>query len=143
MDEKALNELHAEAVALEAAPQAEDVAAAAVAPAIDPAQEWAGILELGVTVLSPALPFLPSIYTPEARAQLAGALVPVAEKYGWNLGEIMGRWAPEIGLALVAGPLAIRTVQEFRALRAAQGAAERVAEESRIQRPEAPEATPA
>lgn len=125
MDNEALNELHAEALATapETLAAAEELEAAPAAPVIDPAQEWAGVLKIAVMMLTPAMPFMPAIYSDETIAQLAGAIVPVADKYGVTTGGVFGRFGPEIGLAAVAGPLVIRTVQEFRAMRAEQRAA--------------------
>jgi hypothetical protein len=120
MDEKALKELHAEAMS-EVQPETTE------APGGDggqyagnPAEEWAAMLKVGVLILTPALPFLPSIYTDEAVGNLAAAIVPVADKYEISAGGLFGKYGPEIGLALAAGPLVVRTVIEFRAMRAAQ-----------------------
>ncbi|GLC96846.1 hypothetical protein Tamer19_62550 [Cupriavidus sp. TA19] len=87
---------------------------------VDPAVEWEMSLTLLVTVLSPALPYLPTIYTPDTIKALAGAIVPVADKYGLSVGGIMS--GPEIGLLLVAGPLALSTYVAHRAWREQQDA---------------------
>ncbi|NUO87662.1 MAG: hypothetical protein HOQ37_16335 [Cupriavidus sp.] len=87
---------------------------------VDPAVEWEMSLTLLVTVLSPALPYLPSVYTPDTIKALAGAIVPVADKYGLNVGGLMS--GPEIGLLLVAGPLALSTYVAHRAWREQQDA---------------------
>jgi hypothetical protein len=69
-------------------------------------------------ILGKMLPFLPAIYTEEACTQLGTAIAPVSAKYGWSAGGVFERFGPEIGLAIVAAPLAIETVKEFRAWRA-------------------------
>ncbi|WP_354682645.1 hypothetical protein [Cupriavidus necator] len=74
---------------------------------VDPVVEWEMSLSLLVAVLSPALPYLPTVYTPDTIKALAGAIVPVADKYGLSVGGIMS--GPEIGLLIVAGPLALAT----------------------------------
>ncbi|MBY4945087.1 hypothetical protein K6V92_00415 [Cupriavidus respiraculi] len=91
---------------------------------VDPATEWIMTLTLLVTVLSPALPYLPTIYTPQTIEALSGAIVPVADKYGLNVGGIMS--GPEIGLLMVAGPLALATVVAHKQWRAEQDAARTV-----------------
>lgn len=124
MNEDALNDLHAQAAAEEAAPApaAAPMEGEFQAARPDPVKEWADTLGLVVAILTPALPFLPGIYTDTARQALATAIVPVCEKYGFDLHDSLGKWAPEIGLALVAGPLAVATVKEFRAFRREQAA---------------------
>ncbi|CAJ96113.1 hypothetical protein CMPELA_25740 [Cupriavidus necator] len=87
---------------------------------VDPAVEWEMSLTLLVTVLSPALPYLPSIYTKDTIKALAAAIVPVADKYGLNVGGLMS--GPEIGLLLVAGPLALSTYVAHQAWREQQDA---------------------
>lgn len=87
---------------------------------IDPAAEWEMSITLLVTVLAPALPYLPAIYTPDTIKALAGAIVPVANKYGLDVGGMMS--GPEIGLLLVAAPLGLSTYVAHRAWRAQQDA---------------------
>ncbi|WP_423197151.1 hypothetical protein DFLDMN_000728 [Cupriavidus sp. H19C3] len=91
---------------------------------IDPAVEWEMTLNVLVAALSPALPYVPTIYTPEAIKALAAAIVPVANKYGLSVGGIMA--GPEIGLLMVAGPLALATVVAHKQWRAEQEAARTV-----------------
>lgn len=94
---------------------------------VDPADEWTMTLTVLVTALSPALPYLPAIYTPDTIRALAGAIVPVASKYGLSVGGIMS--GPEIGLLMVAGPLALSTYVAHRAWREQQDA-ERTVDEA-------------
>lgn len=83
---------------------------------VDPAAEWEMTLTVLVAALGPALPYLPTIYTPDTIRALAGAIVPVADKYGLSVGGIMA--GPEIGLLMVAGPLALATVVAHKQWRA-------------------------
>lgn len=110
-------ELESEALADTPAqePAAEAVQAA---PAQAPADEWAAMLKVGVVILTPALPFLPDIWTDEALARVGAAIVPVADKYGVSAGELFARWAPEISLFVTVAPLATATIQGFKALKA-------------------------
>lgn len=121
MDEKTLIEMHAEAEAEAAMP--EEGAAAAPVVAVDPGAEWAGLIGLVVTILSPALPYLSGIYDEATRDRIGHAMAPVAEKYGWNTSEIFGRYGAEIGLAMAVGPVALQTVKAHREWKAAQAAA--------------------
>lgn len=91
---------------------------------IDPAVEWEMTLGVLVAVLSPALPYVPTVYTPAAIKALAAAIVPVANKYGLSVGGIMS--GPEVGLLMVAGPLALATVVAHKQWRAEQDAARTV-----------------
>lgn len=94
----AANEQEAEAAALVAEPAGPD-----------PAEEAKAAFGLVVGLLSPLLPYLPAIYTDDALSRLAGAYVPVAEKYGWNMGGMFDQYGAEIVLAGVALPLVAQT----------------------------------
>lgn len=87
---------------------------------IDPAAEWEMTISLVVAVLSPALPYLPGIYTPDTIKALSGAIVPVADKYGLNVGGMMG--GPEVGLLLIAAPLGLSTYVAHKQWKAQQEA---------------------
>ncbi|WP_059411696.1 hypothetical protein [Cupriavidus basilensis] len=87
---------------------------------VDPAAEWEMTISLVVAVLSPALPYLPTVYTPDTIKALSGAIVPVADKYGLNVGGIMG--GPEIGLLMIAAPLGLSTYVAHKQWRAQQEA---------------------
>lgn len=91
---------------------------------IDPAAEWEMTLSVLVAALSPALPYIPTVYTPDAIKALSAAIVPVADKYGLSVGGLMS--GPEIGLLLVAGPLALATVVAHKQWRAEQDEARTV-----------------
>jgi hypothetical protein len=88
----------------------------AAAPVADPVAETAAMFGMAIGLLSPLLPYLPAIYTTETVQQLAGAYVPVAEKYGWaSGGGIFEKYGPELMLAGVAVPLAVQTAQAHKA----------------------------
>lgn len=124
MDAPMMEELLQEAQAA-AAPPADDVGAGpggAALPVIDPADEWKAALSVLILVATPMLPFLPTIYTDDAVMALARAIVPVAEKYGWNGSDFFAKWGPEIGLAMTAAPLAMQTARAWKAMQDAKQA---------------------
>lgn len=82
------------------------------APAPDVGAEVAGLLEMGVAMLSPVAPFLPKCYTPAACQRIGAAFAAVAEKRGWNVSEVM---SPELALCIVALPPTIQAVMMARA----------------------------
>ncbi|MAF00885.1 MULTISPECIES: hypothetical protein [unclassified Herbaspirillum] len=59
------------------------------------------LLQLGIGMLTPMLPFLPECYTPQVVDAIAAQFTAVEIKRGWNLGEKM---TPEVMLAVVALP---------------------------------------
>lgn len=120
-DEQAadLARLRAAAMEGEPAPISGELAEAA---APDPVAETAAMLGAVVALASPLLPYLPTIYTPETVQALAGAYVPVAEKHGWNVGGWLDRYAAELALVAVAGPVAIRTANAHKAWKAERAA---------------------
>lgn len=93
---------------------------------VDKAAGNRALLEFLVTAATPALPFLPTCYTPDAIANIAGAFTAVEEKYGWNVGGSIG---PEFALAVFALPPTITAYQmgkeHFAAKRAEREAAEK------------------
>lgn len=127
MDTQAIEALKGEALA-EGAAQAE-AAAAALPPGeappqpVDPVAEARAVFGLVVGMAAPMLPYLPAIYTDEKLDILAAAYVPVAEKYGWNVGGWLGEYSAEIALVAVAAPLAIQTAKAHREHVAALAAA--------------------
>lgn len=80
---------------------------AAPEPEVNRAEELGAMLALGVTMVAPALPFMPACYPPEVCQQIGTALDAVAEKYGWNL---QGLQSPELALAAVALPPTVAAV---------------------------------
>ncbi len=67
------------------------------------------LLEFLVTAATPALPFLPECYTPEAVGNIAGAFTAVEEKYGWDVGSSLA--GPELALAVFALPPTVMAYQ--------------------------------
>lgn len=128
MDTAQLQALQAEAVANEAAAVAEAMPAApgqveAPPPVVDPVAEARAVFGVVVGMAAPLLPYLPTIYSDEKLDLLAAAYVPVAEKYGWNVGGWLGEYSAEIALVAVAAPLAIQTAKAHREHAAAIAAA--------------------
>lgn len=85
------------------------------APAIDPALAWAQIPKMFGGILGMAFPQLSAVYTDERCHAWGAAMSQVADKYGWDAGETMAKWGPEIALTVATLPLAIPTVQVIRA----------------------------
>lgn len=111
------NALPPDLAALEALALAQDSAldGAAVLPGAEQVaepvsnrpEELAAMLQMGVMMVAPALPFLPQCYTPEVCGQIGTAFDAVATKYGWNIDNVM---TPELALACVAVPPTISAV---------------------------------
>ena len=127
MDANQITAIIAEAADDEAAQAASMPGAEQAAPAADPVEETKAIFAAIVALLSPLLPYLLLIYTEEKITMLAAAYVPVAEKYGWNVGGFLEQFGAEIALIGVSIPLAIQTSRahaEFIAKKAIEKAAE-------------------
>lgn len=107
MDESSLLAIEREAAVIEAA--APLPGAPAAAPAADPVGEAKAVFGMAVAMLSPLLPYLPTIYTEQTLGALASAYVPVAQKYGWDLPGMLGEYGAEIALVGTAVPLAMQT----------------------------------
>lgn len=127
-DEQAADLARLRAAAAEGEPAPADMAEVEpVGP--DPVQETAAMFGAVVALASPLLPYLPTIYTPETVQALAGAYVPVAQKYGWDAGGWLEKFGAEIALIAVAGPVVVRTAgahkewkaEKAREARAAKG----------------------
>lgn len=112
--------------------------AAQIEPAqqADPSAETAAVIGLVVGMLTPMLPYLPAIYTDDKVRALAGAYVPVAQKYGWDSGGWFDRYGAEIMLAGVGLPLLAQT----RAAHQAWAADKRREERARVAAPGVAEA---
>jgi hypothetical protein len=76
-------------------------------PERDRGAELGAMLQMGVLMVSPALPFLPQCYTPQACTQIGTAFAAVADKRGWDLDAIT---SPELALAAVAIPPTVAAV---------------------------------
>lgn len=82
---------------------------------INEVQELTTVLQLASSLFFPLFPSLQKIYTPEACATLAGAMVPVMVRRGWSVAGMLAGWGEEITLAIVAIPLAMSTSQAIKA----------------------------
>lgn len=84
------------------------------APAVvTPEQEAAAMIEIVLSLVEPVYPMLKIVYTPEARERLARAAGPLMKKYNFSLSGLE-KWKEEIDFALVALPLAIKTIEAIK-----------------------------
>lgn len=105
-----LDELAAQAAALDVAPDAAAPdAAASNAAAADVPAEVAALLQTVSAMLTPAFPCLAEIYTVDTCRQLGEAAAPVLDKYGLSMDGLFERWGAEITLASVALPVGAAT----------------------------------
>ena len=95
-----------ERMAAEAEPMPAD-AGGEPAPSADPAESWAMVPAMIGSALGMALPELREVYSEQACRAWGAAMVPVADKYGWDADTIMG---PEVGLLCASLPLAVGTI---------------------------------
>lgn len=107
-----------------ASEEQEQVAAqqAAEAPAgPDPlqAQAWAQIPMMLGGMLAMALPEVAPAYTEEACMRWGGAMAQLADKYGWEAGATMAKYAPEIAVTMASIPLVVPVVHAIKARREA------------------------
>lgn len=117
-----LDQIAAEAAPVEAEQQARIDAIEnppAPEPIIDPSYGWAQIPLMVGGMLSMALPELKGVYTEAACTQWGTAMHAVATKYGWEAGETISRFAPEIALAVASFPLVAPVVHAVKARKAA------------------------
>lgn len=118
-----------------AAVQVEEAEPPPPAPINDPAQV-AGVISFAVSMAAPMFPSLVKVYDDATVQRLAGALVPVADKHGWHLGGIAGKYAEEIALVVVAWPVGMATYQAISADLAAAENPPAAAEAEEAARPE-------
>lgn len=88
-------------------------------PGIDPAQTWGQIPFMLGKVLSMAMPEMAGVYTEQACYQWGVGMAAVSDKYGWDAGEVIGRFGPEIALVVASVPLVVPTYQAIKARREA------------------------
>jgi len=93
-------------------------------PIIDPSYGWAQIPAMLGGMLTMAMPELAGVYHEQACMQWGTAMHAVATKHGWEAGETMARFAPEIALAVASFPLVIPVVQAVKSRKAAAAEAE-------------------
>lgn len=89
--------------------------AVAAAPVVDQAESWAVLPAIVGSTLAIAFPELRAVYSPEACHAWGAAMVPVANKYGWDADALAG---PEIGLLCASLPFVMGTVGAFKAKKA-------------------------
>lgn len=87
------------------------------APPPTSGEELTAALTLVVVLLTPAAPWLPTIYTDAVLKRLGDAGGAVCDKYGWSIGDIFGRWGEELNLLAILIPLVMQTVTAVRASR--------------------------
>jgi len=102
-----------DAIAAAADAQLDSASALPGAPGAEPAdpeptqaEQLAGVLQLAVMTLAPALPFLPQCYPPEICKQIGVAAGAVCEKHGWKFDAM----PPELALAAIAIPPTVQAV---------------------------------
>lgn len=118
----ALDQIAAEAAPLEAEQQQrlDDIEnPPAPEPIIDPSYGWAQIPAMVGGMLTMAMPELQGVYNEAACMQWGTAMHAVATKHGWEAGETMARWAPEIALTMASLPLVVPVVHAVKARKAA------------------------
>lgn len=100
---------------------------------IDPAQTWAQIPFMLGKVICMALPELDGVYNEQACLQWGAGMAAVSDKYGWDAGETIARFGPEVALIVASVPLVVPTYQAIK--RRKLEADERAARERAEQRP--------
>lgn len=84
---------------------------AAEPAAINSTAQVEGLLTMAVQLLAPMFPSLGQVYTPKTINALASVTVPLANKYGWDVGGLFGRYAEEVAFIAVALPLGMASYQ--------------------------------
>lgn len=85
---------------------------------IDPALAWAQLPRMAGGIFQIALPEVAAAYTEEACMKWGTGMAMVANKHGWDAGETMSRFAPEIALAMATFPLLAPVVMAIKKKRA-------------------------
>lgn len=98
-------------------------------PVVDPAESWAVLPAIVGSTLAIAFPELRAVYSQEACRAWGAAMVPVAEKYGWEADALAG---PEIGLLAASLPFIVGTVGAFKAKKAEQQKAEKASPAAKV-----------
>lgn len=105
-------------------------AAAAVVVDADQAdvQGWAELPKMLGELVTPALPELEAVYTPERCTKWGRAMLPVAKKYGWTPDMFLAWLGPWVGLGMATHqlitPLAIAIAKKIEARHKAAAAEE-------------------
>jgi hypothetical protein len=91
------------------------------------AHAWAQIPMMVGGLLAMALPEVADAYTPDACLRWGEGMAAVANKYGWEAGETMAKYAPEIALTMASVPLVLPVVKAIKARKeAAESKAPRI-----------------
>jgi heme exporter protein D len=116
----ALDEIARQAGAEEHEAEADQQAAEAPkAPDPTQAQAWAQIPMMVGGLLAMALPEVAPAYSEDACMRWGGAMAQLADKYGWEAGASMAKYAPEIAVTMASIPLVMPVVHAIRARREA------------------------
>jgi len=91
------------------------------------AAELSALVQIVSGMFAPMFPSLKEIYTAQSCDALAAAAVPVMLKRGWSVSGLLGKYAEEVALLAVAGPLAFATWQGVSSDLAAAAAAQKKA----------------
>ena len=83
-------------------------------PLQPPGEAWAMIPASIGMFASNILPELQGVFTPDACQKWGDAMALVSQKYGWDAGETMSKWAPEIALIVATVPLAVPTYKAIK-----------------------------
>lgn len=84
-------------------------------PVLSPLEEARSLIDVIVSVATPLLPAIETIYGDDARARLAKVSAPLMQKYGWSVGGAFAKWKEEIDFAFVAVPLVLATMKAWKA----------------------------
>lgn len=143
-----LEQLAAECVAVDAESAPMDAgqveAQAGPSPEDRLAAEIAGMVQVAVSVLSPALPSLSTIYTEQTTGAASAAVARVCAKHGWLGDGLFGRYGEEIAAAAILIPLGLQTYSAVQGdIERARRKAEAAELEARQDKARAEEAGPA
>lgn len=89
------------------------------APDAMEAQAWAQIPMMLGGLLAMAMPEVAPAYTEDACMRWGGAMALLANKYGWEAGSTMAKYAPEIAVTMASIPLVVPVVHAIKARREA------------------------
>ena len=94
-------------------------------PIQPPGEAWAMIPASIGMFASNLLPELQGVFTQEACKKWGDAMALVSLKYGWDAGETISKWAPEIALVVATVPLALPTYHAIKNRKEAAEAAKK------------------
>jgi len=103
-----------------------------LAPAVDHGADVAAMLQTVMAMAEPVAPYLPRAYTPEVCERIGIAVAAVAEKRGWDLGQLA---SPEAMLLFVTVPptfAAVKMAKDYYAWKEREAAKESQANPSNV-----------